>query len=87
MEARFAENELIQALTAARTADNPEGAMTRVEMQSATGMSLHVLTARLHELKAMGMLTVVHVQRERLDGVMTRVPAYRLREVDSGNKD
>ena len=74
------EAELLQALENALVADdNPEGALTTMELTDLTGWHLHTVRKALRTLKSAGCLGVVKVYREDLAGRYTKVPAYRLK--------
>jgi hypothetical protein len=73
-------NEILDALQAAAASAPPSdhGARTLTEIRNETGWGEDQAKQRLKELKTGGLLEVVKVQRESLDGRRVMVPAYRL---------
>lgn len=74
------ENELLEALREARGAHKPaeeDGAMTRSEMERATGWSKKQVDAVLNGLLDEGRWECIWVPRQQRDGVVRRMPAYR----------
>jgi hypothetical protein len=80
-EFTFTPDELIAALTAARAgvAEDDPAALTMRELSAATGKS-NVYLARIMEglIKA-GRVECVRKPWTRIDGMVTSVPAYRLK--------
>lgn len=74
------EQDLIEAILAAQSAEGPSGASTTAELAERTGMSLERVRARLHKLAGEGRLEVCHVLRRALDGKMQPLPAYRMKQ-------
>ena len=77
------EDALLEVLRAALEPGEGEdatGARTVRELAVALGCSEPQMRSRLKALKRTGQLVVVRVVRERLDGVLQRVPAYRYQE-------
>lgn len=75
----ISESELIDALRAAtgNGESGPADAFTLKEIKAATGWGDRRVLAHLYLLKAQGMLQIVTVNRERLDGRVGGVPGYR----------
>jgi DNA-binding Lrp family transcriptional regulator len=75
---KVSESELLEALKSAVSGhENPDDAHTVVEIAAAMGASRPLTCERLLRLKKAGLIEVVRVERERLDGGRSIVPAYR----------
>ena len=75
----FTLEELLTALQGAQVApDATHGAMRMAQLIEMTGMSELSIARRIRALKAEGRVEHVRVPFERIDGVVTRVSAYRL---------
>jgi hypothetical protein len=72
-------SEIIDALRAATGNGElgPADAFTRNEIQAAIGWGLPRISAHLLALKSRGLVEIVTVKRERLDGLIASVPGYR----------
>lgn len=70
-------SELLDALQEATGDTDPTDALTLLELRGLIGWGRDRITKHLLKLKASGRLQVVFVKRERLDGNMVKVPAYR----------
>lgn len=72
-------SELIDALRAAtgNGEEGPADAFTRNEIKAMTHWGFPRITDHLTALKQQGLLDVVWVNRERLDGRVVKVPGYR----------
>lgn len=77
----ISEKELLDALAASRgpTAD-PRGAFVVSELATSSGIPDRTIRGRLARLKKLGLVEVLRVTREGIDGRQTPVPAYRLRK-------
>ena len=69
-----------------REEESPEGFYTLKEWAGHFECSHAKILKLLQEAKAMGVLQIVRLPRERLDGVMTLVPGYRF-DVEEGDED
>jgi hypothetical protein len=80
-EFTFTPDELIAALTAARAgvAEDDPAALTMRELSAATGKSSVYLARLLEGMIAVGDIECVRKPWTRIDGMVTTVPAYRLR--------
>lgn len=72
------EGELLDALTTATRGAAPDDALTVREMAEATGASTKRVQQTLQRLQREGRLTIHHVERIRIDGLRTLVPAYTI---------
>jgi len=70
------EAELLEAIAAAGVGKGPDEARTVVELCDATGTSENRVRKGLMVMKKAGRLHVHHVEREALDGRMSKVAAY-----------
>lgn len=75
----FTLDELLTALQGAQVApDATHGAVRMAELVELTGMNDVALAKRLRRLMEQGRVEHVRVPFQRLDGVWTKSPAYRL---------
>lgn len=72
--ATFTLNDLMAYL---REEESPEGFFTLKEWADHFECADQKILRLMQEAKSMGVLQVTRLARERLDGVMTRVPGYR----------
>ena len=72
------EVDLIEALLAAQQNQDDGGALTVADIVDQTGLSREAVRKRLHLLEMEQRLTVTRVARKCLDGLVRRVPGYRL---------
>ena len=80
MEAEFTDQELIGELLSVGRDDAPaEGAMTTRALIAVTGWSARKVARALRDLQSRGLLETIRINYTRLDGVQTRIPAYRLK--------
>ena len=79
MEETFTIDELLIALQGAQVAPDATGdALRMVQLIEMTGLSELSIARRIRALKAEGRVEHVRVPFERIDGVVTKVSAYRL---------
>jgi hypothetical protein len=78
----FTIEELISAIQGARP-DDANGGVRLIQLVEASGMSEVVIARRLRRLIADGRVECVRIAHRRIDGVVTRVPSYRL--IDGGD--
>lgn len=75
----FSEDELLRLLESA-VQDGPDDARTAEEWAEIAGVSRPTMRKRLKALKDVGRIECVKVRRERLNGVIAPMDAYRLKE-------
>lgn len=73
------EDDLINALQAAQSQGNPEGAMTTAELSEKLKWSRQRVIGRLKQLKTQGRLEVTQKPSANLAGIVACVPAYRIK--------
>lgn len=74
-------SELLEAVKSAVGAHvNPDDAFTVTELSDALGNSRTLTCRKIRLLQKESLVDVVKVQRPRIDGMMTLVPAYRFRK-------
>jgi len=79
MTEMFTIDELLLALQGAQVAPDATGdALRMAQLIEMTGMSELAISRRIRALKAEGRVEHVRVPFERIDGVVTKVSAYRL---------
>ena len=69
-----------------REEESPEGFFTLKEWAEHFECTDMKILKLMHEARAMGVLEITRLKRERLDGVMTRVPGYRF-DVEESDED
>ena len=74
----FTLEELLTALQGAQvTTDAPGDALRMAQLIEMTGMGELAISRRIRALQAEGRVECVKVRYQRIDGVWTRVSAYR----------
>ena len=72
-------NELLAAIRKAQmSAKDPDGFTTVTEMMEASTMGRVTIAKHLRVFKVAGRLECRRVSRESINGMQTRVPAYRV---------
>lgn len=71
---------LIEAVLEALEADDDAIGITARELAREVNVSIDVIREALRQIRAEGGLQVVKVRRRRIDGIVTWVPAYRLKK-------
>jgi hypothetical protein len=78
----FTLDELLIALQGAQITEGADGAVRMADLVAATGIGEVTLAKRLRALISAGRVETVRVPFQRIDGVWTRVGAYRLVQRD-----
>lgn len=85
MEETFTIDELLIALQGAQVAPDAAGDGVRMaDLVARTGMTEVAIAKRLRRLIEAGQVQAVRVPFQRIDGVWTKAPAYRLVTNEAG---